>query len=127
MSGNPRRAFENCKQRPHAMRRQARSVALLALLLALCVGAARAGVTASYEVVDAQMSFLPSSPPQFITAGIVTIKADEPIYVKAGNCQSNNFCDLKNIVPCCPVRMPLFIPGAGLRLTGSLSFLRHSA
>lgn len=86
--------------------RRARSVVRLALLLALCLGAVRAAVSATYEVVDAQMSFLPSSPPQFVTAGVVTIKADEPIYVKAGNCQSSNVCDLKSIVPCCPVRPP---------------------
>lgn len=95
------------RPRPDPMRRAGGSVPLIALLIALCIGPARAAVSATYEVVDAQLSFLPSYPPQFVTAGVVSITADEPIYVHAGKCQFNNVCNEKNIVPCCKVRGPL--------------------
>lgn len=86
------------------MRSAVGSLLLTALLLALCLAPARAVVSSTYEVVDAQLSFLPSYPPQFVTAGIVSITADEPIYVHAGKCQLNNVCNERNIVPCCQVR-----------------------
>lgn len=93
---------------------------LAALVLALCLGGAWAAVTASYEVADAQLSYLPFFPPQFITAGIVTITADEPIFVHGGKCATNNLCNETNLVPCCAVRpheqsalllLPLFFRG----------------
>lgn len=105
-----------------------RSATLLALVVALLLGAAvpawGAVTSATIEVLNAQMSYLPFYPPQFLTVGVVTIKTDQPIYVAAGKCTANNICPEKTIVPCCAVRLALPLRPSSFSLSNSVAFYR---